>query len=275
MHPGEPSLHVWTEEIMGIPASIHVRSRGTRPGDDVECAVRACFDELHLIDRVFSTYRPESDIRRIQRGELTIAEADPHVAVVEAECRAAELETGGLFSAFWRGWFDPTGYVKGWATENAARRHLAPLIEHDVAVGINVGGDMQLFTAQESDWCWNVAIADPHRASEVIATFTIANGAVATSGTAERGPHIVVPHSGLPAVSISSATVIADGLTRADLWATTAMVAGFDDRSWIAQAGTRAGLVVAADGRTSQWLGGVTVDVVDAGVREPGRPVRA
>ena len=47
----------------------------------------------------------------------------------------------------WQGAFDPTGYVKGWAVENAARRHLAPLLADATAVGINAGGDMQLFTA--------------------------------------------------------------------------------------------------------------------------------
>src|SRR6478752_9549482 len=128
---------VRVEEIMGMPISIHVLNESGTLAPTAERAIEACFAELRDIDRVFSTYRADSDIRRIARGELTIAEADARVAEVEAACRAAVVETGGLFSATWQGSFDPTGFVKGWSVENAARRHLAPLVQHEVAVGIN------------------------------------------------------------------------------------------------------------------------------------------
>ncbi len=249
---------------MGTPISIHVLSRGNSIDPSSERAIAACFAELRDIDRIFSTYREDSDIRRIARGELALGDADPRVAEVESACRAAAIETSGLFSAMWRGWFDPTGYVKGWSVESAARRHLAPLVSHEVAVGINAGGDMQLFTAPQADWRWNVGIADPHRPGDTIATLEVADGAVATSGSAERGHHIVDPRTGAAARGVVSATVVADGLTHADLWATAAVVAGFDDRSWIARSRTRTGLVIADDGRVTRWLDGMTVDVVDA-----------
>ena len=169
-----------------------------------------------------------------------------------------------MFSATWHGTFDPTGYVKGWSVENAARRHLAPLLEHEVAVGINAGGDMQLFTAPDSDWRWNVGIADPRRPGQVIATLEVRNGAVATSGSAERGSHIIDPRTGEPAHGVVSASVVDDSLTRADLWATAAVVAGFEDRSWVARSGTRTGIVIADDGRVTRWLDGTSVDVVAA-----------
>jgi len=259
-----PTRIARVEEIMGMPISIHVMNRNGRLGADSERAIEECFAELRDIDRVFSTYRDDSDIRRMARGELDLAAADPRVREVEAACRAAEVETDGLFSATWQGWFDPTGYVKGWAVENAARRHLAPLVAHEDAVGINAGGDMQLFTASDADWRWNVGIADPHRAGQVIATLEVLNGAVATSGSAERGSHIIDPRTGEPARGVISTTVVADGLARADLWATAGVVAGFHDRSWIARAGTRTGIMIADDGRVSRWLEGMTVDVVAA-----------
>lgn len=268
---------VRVEEIMGMPISIHVLNRSGALSVDSESAIEACFAELREIDRIFSTYRNDSGICRIARGELELARADPRVAEVEAACRAAEIETGGLFSAMSQGWFDPTGFVKGWSVEQAARRHLAPLLEQgaaddDVAVGINAGGDMQLFTAPGADWRWTVGIADPCRPGEVIATLHIENGAVATSGSAERGHHIIDPRSGVFARGVVSASVVADGLTRADLWATVAVVAGYDDRSWIARSATRTGLVISADGRVTRWLDGVPVDVVHtdaAGIPAP------
>ena len=139
MRTDEAPLHVWVEEVMGIPVSVHLRSRGALPAAGTEEAVRACFDELHDIDRVFSPYLRGSDVSRICRGSLAMEDADHRVATIADACRQAEIETDGLFSAYWQGWFDPTGYVKGWAVEEAARRHLAPLMAQDIAVGINAG----------------------------------------------------------------------------------------------------------------------------------------
>jgi thiamine biosynthesis lipoprotein len=255
---------VRVEEVMGIPISIHVLNETGRLSKSTEAAVASCFAELRDIDRVFSTYREESDIRRIARGELALADADPRVAEVDAACRAASIETGGLFSATWRGSFDPTGYVKGWAVENAANRHLAPVLVSEAAVGINAGGDMQLFTAPDADWRWNVGIADPRHPGRVVATLHVENGAVATSGSAERGSHIIDPRTGEPSRGVVSASVVDDSLTRADMWATAAVVAGFDVRSWVARSGTRTGIVIADDGRVSRWLEGTSVDVVAA-----------
>lgn len=268
------------QEIMGIPISIHVMMHASELDTVARSAIDACFAELRDIDGVFSPYRDDSDICRIARGELSLRDADPRVAEVALQCKVAALETSGKFSAMWQGWFDPTGYVKGWSVENAARRHLAPLVSgggstldaaaRADAVGINAGGDMQLFTAADSDWRWNVGIADPGNPGDVIATLPISNGAVATSGPAERGLHIIDPRTGHRARGVTSATVVADSLTHADLWATAAMVAGFEDRSWVAQAGTRTGIVIADDGRVARWLGGTTVDVVAA--RTTGKP---
>jgi thiamine biosynthesis lipoprotein len=255
------SRSVRVEEIMGMPISIHILNDSGTLGATAERAIEACFADLRDIDRVFSTYSVDSDISRIAREELALIDADPRVIEVEAACRAAAIETGGLFSATWRGSFDPTGYVKGWSVENAARRHLVPLLADETAVGINAGGDMQLFTAPGADWRWNVGIADPRRPGQIIATLEVQNGAVATSGSAERGDHIIDPRTGEPARGVVSASVVDDSLTRADLWATAAVVAGFDDRSWVARSGTRTGIVIADDGRVTRWLDGTSIDV--------------
>lgn len=252
---------VWVEEIMGIPMSIHLISPTEGTDARADRAVRACFDELHDIDRVFSTYRADSDISRIRRGELTIDEADGRVALVDDACARVEHDTGGRFSAWWRGWFDPTGYVKGWGVEEVSRRHLEPLLSSATAVGINAGGDLQLFTAAGTDWRWQVGIADPHDRGRTIAELEVVNGAVATSGTAERGHHILDPRTGLPATGVASATVVADGLTQADVWATAAVVAGSGDHSWIADARSRTGIVIDDDGGVIRWLGATRVDV--------------
>ncbi|MFJ2542897.1 FAD:protein FMN transferase [Microbacterium sp. NPDC087589] len=261
MRTAPEMTRVWVEEIMGIPMSIHLVSPGEPTNTGADWAVRECFDELRDIDRVFSTYRADSDISRIRRGELAIADADSRVALVADACERAEQETRGLFSARWRGWFDPTGYVKGWAVEAASRRHLEPLLSAATAVGINAGGDLQLFTAVGADWRWQVGIVDPHDRRQMIAVVDVVNGAVATSGMAERGLHILDPRSDRPATGVASATVVADGLTQADVWATAAVVAGPVDRSWIAAAGSHTGIIIDSDHRVTRWLGTTMVDV--------------
>ncbi len=248
---------------MGFPVSVH--AFGTDRFVDAEqtdAAVRRASAALHEVDRVFSPYREDSDITRLRRGDLDLADAHASVRGVLEACERAETATGGLFSARWQGWFDPTGYVKGWAVEQAFRDHLEPLLSRPgaTAIGINAGGDMQLATAPGSDWTWNIGIADPVKPGHLLATVAITSGAVATSGTSERGAHIIDPRSGLPAVDLTSATVVADSLTTADLWATAAMVAG-DDLGWIRRAPTRSGLIVTANGATRRWLGETEVSV--------------
>lgn len=256
-----PTRHARVAHIMGTAISIHVI--GPIAADALDDAARGCFDHLERADRVFSTYRPDSDVRRLARGAIAPGDLDPWVTEVADECASLESATGGIFSARWSGSFDPTGFVKGWAVETAARRHLLPLLDRPgaVAVGISAGGDMQLFTADDADWTWNVGIADPADRTRLIATVPVRNGAVATSGTAERGAHLIDPRTGEPATGVASATVIADGLSVADAWATTAAVAGFDDLGWITAAPPHVGMSIAADGRVRRWIDATEVRV--------------
>lgn len=271
-----------TDQVMGTVASIHLivdRSASSDAAlpEELEVAVRACFDELHDLDRVFSTYRPDSDVSRLRAGELDLASADPRVALVHGACVEAKQATGGLFDAWHQGWFDPTGYVKGWAIETATERALRPLLGRAgvQAVGLGVGGDMQLYTAPGSDWSWGVGIADPRRAGEVVATVEVRTGAVATSGTAERGSHIVDPRTGSPALSVASATIVADGATDADLWATTAVIAGFHDLSWITAPRVQSGLVVSPTGGVRRFARGVELTTLGGSASVPHLPPAA
>lgn len=257
-----PARQVEVAHIMGTAVSIHVM--GDLAPEVFAAAAEACFAHLRRADRVFSPYRDDSDLLRIRRGELSCRDADPWVAEISAACARAEDDTGGLFSATWSGVWDPTGFVKGWAVEGAARAHLAPLLERAsvVAAGVNAGGDLQLFTAPDSDWTWNVGIADPADPGMVLATVAVREGAVATSGPGERGSHIVDPRSGAPARGMASATVVSAGLAHADAWATAAVVAGFDDLGWLPRAGVTRGVIVSDDGRVRRWLDSTEVSVV-------------
>src|SRR3954462_9011657 len=101
--------------IMGIPIGIDARDPD---GIDVEVA----FDWLREVDAVFSTYRDDSDISRLDRGELTVADCHPEVDAVLTRCLALERMTRGYFSVRPAGRLDPSGLVKGWAVAGAADR---------------------------------------------------------------------------------------------------------------------------------------------------------
>ena len=170
------------EPCMGTVFSIDVRSPGVGP-TVIEDVVRW----LHQVDRTFSTYRADSEISRLARGELQLSDCGPDVRAVIARCRTLADETDGYFSAWATGSLDPSGYVKGWAIERASEMLIAAGSANHC---VNGGGDVQCAGRAEPGRPWQVGIADPLRPGELAGVFSGDAIAVATSGTAERGaPH--------------------------------------------------------------------------------------
>ncbi|MGW1537209.1 FAD:protein FMN transferase [Streptomyces aureus] len=212
------------EEVMGTVFSFDVR--GGESG-----AVRTALEEaiagLHRVDEVFSTYREDSQISRLARGELTVEECDPEVAEVLGLGAEAERASDGWFSTRYEGRLDPTGIVKGWAAERAAERLAAAGAS---GVSVNGGGDVQLVGVPGPHRPWRVGVSDPLRPGALAAVISAAGAdrlAVATSGTAERGAHIVDPRTGRSAVTdLLAVTVVGPRLTWVDAWATAAFAMG-------------------------------------------------
>ncbi|MDF3299780.1 FAD:protein FMN transferase [Streptomyces tropicalis] len=231
---------------MGTVFSFDVR--GGDPG-----AVRAALDDavagLRRADAVFSTYREDSQVSRLARGEITVGECDAEVAEVLGLGAEAERAAGGWFSLRYAGRLDPTGIVKGWAAERAARRIAAAGAS---GVSVNGGGDVQLLGAPEPDRPWRVGVSDPLRPGGLAAVVSTAGArelAVATSGTAERGAHIVDPRTGRPArTDLVSVTVVAPRLTWADCWATAAFARGAQEGlAWLESLPDAEALLITAD----------------------------
>ncbi|MFK4102302.1 FAD:protein FMN transferase [Streptomyces sp. NPDC019531] len=193
----------------------------------VQTALREAVAGLHRVNEVFSTYRDDSQVSRLARGELTIDDCDPEVAEILELGAEAERLSDGWFSTRYEGRLDPTGIVKGWATERAARR-----VAESGATGVSVngGGDVQLLGVPGPERPWRVGVSDPLRPGGLAAVVSAAGAAelaVATSGTAERGAHIVDPRTGRSAVTdLVAVTVVAPTLTWADCWATAAFAMG-------------------------------------------------
>jgi len=210
---------------MGTVFSFDVRTAGVG---------QAALDEaerwLHRVDEVFSTYREHSEISRLGRGELTAADCSDEVRHVLAECARLEVATHGFFSIRATGRLDPSGYVKGWAIERASDI----LVAHgSTSHCVNGGGDVQSVGGAAADRPWRIGIADPLRPRTLAAIAVGRDLAVATSGTAERGAHVVNPHTGVAPTALVSLTLAGSRLGRVDAMATAAMAMGADARAFV------------------------------------------
>jgi thiamine biosynthesis lipoprotein len=240
------------EHVMGMPISLALRGRHT----DDDRALAAWADALAVLreaDRVFSTYRPDSCISRLGRGEIGVEDCPAEVAEVLALGAEAEQRSGGAFTVrrpapVGAVVLDPTGVVKGWAVERAAAA-LAELPETDFCLA--AGGDLTCRTLDPDGAPWRIGVEDPAEPRRVLAVVPVHTGAVATSGTAHRGAHIVDGRTGRPAVGVASVTVVAGSLTDADIDATTAFALGPDAARWLESRPGRSGLVVWDDGSTT------------------------
>ncbi|MFI2201237.1 FAD:protein FMN transferase [Streptomyces sp. NPDC020192] len=210
---------------MGTVFSFDVRGGEPRA---VRQALAEAVAGLHRVDALFSTYREDSEVSRLARGELTVADCSPEMTEVLALAAEAERVSEGWFSPRYQGSLDPTGIVKGWSAERAAR--LLAKVDGVCGVSVNGGGDVQLLGAPEPQRPWRVGVADPLRPGGLAAVISTAGTdelSVATSGTAERGAHIVDPRTGKPAVTdLVAVTVVGPKLTWSDCWATAAFAMG-------------------------------------------------
>ena len=230
----------FVEQVMGMPVSIHLRGevRGALDDPGVVTAVEQAFAVLRRVDSVFSTWREDSDLMRVRRGELPAAQAHPWLAEVEQLCAEAQWRTAGLFSASYASSshdstshdsaatsgtsYDPTGLVKGWAVERAAMhlRHVP-----GISWCLNAGGDLFAGAGRAAPpSTWRVGVEDPREPSAVAATIPLRSGGLATSGAAARGAHVVDPRSGAAIGRPGSATVWGPSLLWADVWATALFV---------------------------------------------------
>ncbi|MEO6510219.1 MAG: FAD:protein FMN transferase [Nocardioides sp.] len=243
------------EQVMGLPVSVALRGRHT-DGPGADAAWAAVMADLREADRVFSTYREDSFVSRLDRGEVVAADGPREVLEVLAIGERARLASGGAFDVVRGGRLDPSGVVKGWAVERAAR-HLRALEDTDFC--LSAGGDMVVHVAsaragdQRPDW--RIGVEDASDPLRVLAVVALRDGAVATSGLAHRGAHVVDARTGRAPRRLSSVTVVAASLTDADVDATTALALDADAPRWLA----------ARPGRTAylQWTDGTTTRLPD------------
>jgi len=207
---------------MGLPVSVRIDDEGAVPEDADEV-----FAWLREADARFSPFRADSEVSRLDRGELELDAVSEELAEVLALCEYYREETGGAFQVRLPGrGLDPCAVVKGWAVQRAA-----DLLARRGAVRfcLNAGGDVVVAGGP-----WRVGIRHPERADRLCAVLEVTDGAVATSGRYERGDHIIDGRTGRPSTGLLSLTVVAPTLTLADATATAAFALGEEGIAWAA-----------------------------------------
>jgi len=231
------------EHVMGTVVSFDVPVSARHDGS-LDAAIRW----LHWVDRVFSTYLADSDVSLLARAEVTVEACAPEMAEVLAACAFVRDLSGRYFTATPGGQFDPSGYVKGWAVERAAAL-LAGAGSADHVV--NGGVDVQCAGGRGPNEPWRVGIADPFRPGRLALVVAASDCAVATSGTAERGSHIIDPHTGRPESGLASLTIVGPSLALADACATAAFAMGpARARDWTASLDGYAAFAITGTGAT-------------------------
>ncbi|MFN8036832.1 MAG: FAD:protein FMN transferase [Acidimicrobiia bacterium] len=224
-----------TEHQWGTVIGIDVR-------DDVDPAlVDDAYAWFARVDDLFSTFRADTEIMRIARGELAVGNAAAEVVEVLELCERVRDDTQGAFDITFGARsqlpphegsspIDPSGLVKGWAVQRAADRLSAAGARN---FWINAGGDI-VARGRAGDGPWRIGLQHPWERQKLAAAIAVEDRAVATSGVYERGDHVIDPLTGTPVCGITAVTVIGNDLTFVDAYATAVLVLGRPGLEWIA-----------------------------------------
>jgi thiamine biosynthesis lipoprotein len=199
-----------------------------RDGSFSQEALDEAVSMLQWVDTTFSVFRHDSEVSRIGRGEMRVTDANVRVQVVLATCDVLRRKTAGAFDHRPDGGLDPSGYVKGWAVEQAARILTGSGIDTYL---ISAGGDILARGTPTGKDGWKVGIRDPLDPGATLGTAQLANSAIATSGHYERGAHIwgAMERSD----PLASASIVGPDLGIADALATAAFVSGPGNIGWL------------------------------------------
>jgi thiamine biosynthesis lipoprotein len=130
----------------------------------------------------------------------------------------------------------------GFGKEYAADRAAETCREHGIRSGlVDLGGDVSLVGPHPNGEGWRVGVRDPGQLYGAVASVSLREGGIATSGDyqrfmmvdGKRYAHILDPRTGWPVAGLSSVSVIASHCLVAGTASTIAMLKGEDAAAWL------------------------------------------
>ena len=188
-------------------------------------AVAAAANVFEDFNARFSLYLDQSELSRISRGELALADSSTEMR--EAYSRAIDWRsrTNGDFTPHRPdGVIDLNGTIKAEAIDAAARS----LREHGFQdFSLNCGGDV-LVSGKPEAGSWVTGVVDPGPNNTLLSAIQHTDEwcAIATSSITERGEHIWSRPENATDAIFTQVSVVANNIISADVWATAIMAGG-------------------------------------------------
>lgn len=210
--------------IMGTPVAVEIVDKEAK---------QELFDEVFsyfkYVDQKFSTYKEDSEITKINKGQIGKEEMSEDMKKVLELSEETKKLTKGYFDIVTPGGdYDTSGMVKGWSIWEASNILKSKGVKNFY---VEAGGDIQVFGMNEGGKPWCIGIQNPfNKKREVIKKVYLSNNeGIATSGNYVRGAHIYNPKDKEDKLEdVVSITVIGPNIFEADRYATASYAMGKD-----------------------------------------------
>jgi len=232
-----------TRIIMGMPITLNIVDPIV-----IQADLEKIFSYFTSIDEKYSPFKKDNELAKINAGILPLSQAKPEMQAIFALCSQTKTLTHGYFDIYHQGKYDPSGLVKGWAINNAAKLLKKSGFQNFY---VDAGGDIQVSGLNAAGHPWKLGVRNPFNRFQNVKTFSFTNGGVATSGTAIRGQHIYSPHNPSPITDILSLTVTGPNIYEADRFATAAFAMGKRGLDFIASLPGFSGFMIDKNEKTS------------------------
>ncbi|MBR9974243.1 MAG: FAD:protein FMN transferase [Bacteroidetes bacterium] len=212
---------VRTQLAMGTMVEIQVRGLDR---DAADAAINAAFAEVRRVDTLFSTYKPESPVWKLNRGTDTLVAVPDEVFALMLRCDTLWRASVGAFDVavepLIRAWgLDgeqpavPADSVLAAALESSGWRHVSleadNIVRKSPGAGVNFGAIAKGYAVDRAvavlrargatealvnaggeiratGGSWEIGIQHPRSPSEFLAVLDLQGGAIATSGDYEK-----------------------------------------------------------------------------------------
>lgn len=227
-----------TKETSEISSLNSADGKTVSLSEDTAEILQAALDLAEKTNGYFDpTIAPLSDLWKIGTEEAAVPlQAD--IDAVLPEIGYQNITLSGTEASLQAGAkLDLGGIGKGYAADHAAQILRDAGIEHAI---ISLGGNVYVVGSKDGSTPWTVGITDPDQEEEYIATLTVSDTSVVTSGDYERYfeqdgrryCHIFDAQTGYPAdTDLRSVTVVSPDSTSDDAYTTALFVMGFD-KAW-------------------------------------------
>ncbi len=213
--------------------------------DQARSAEVAALKEIERLESILSTYKPGTEISRLNASTVATACSPDLFALMELYQRWSQASGGALSATPKHG----DGIVLDRATRKVTRTANATInvdalgkayvLDRAAAAALgqsgvshlmlNIGGDI-VFTQAPREWIAGIANPTrPHENAWPLTRLALNRGAIAASGSYARGAHIIDARGGTPALTGQSATAIAPDSVTANALATTLCILAPED----------------------------------------------